>query len=105
MVHKERVLLDQKKKLEDQVEWCEQTYSLLILSPTSNNLPALAAANAIQQRKQEIAVVVSQLVNVYWNINNVCVTGQGTYSLGKKEPFKKKDGPFVQALDVALSST
>lgn len=58
LVQRERELLDKKKKLEDEVTWLEQTLSLLVLSPTSNNLPSEAVASAITGRKDNIKAVV-----------------------------------------------
>ena len=61
MIQRERELMDKKKKLEDEVKWLEQTLSLLILSPSSNNLPTQAVMTAIRGRKENITAVVSML--------------------------------------------
>lgn len=58
-IRRERELLDENKRLEDQVKWLEQTLSLLILSPTSSNDPSEAVETAIKGRKEKITAVVS----------------------------------------------
>ena len=58
LVQKERELLDQKKNLSEQVTWLEQTLSLLLLAPSSSNLPAQAVATAIKERKEKIIAIV-----------------------------------------------
>ena len=68
MVQKERGLLDEKKNLVEQVKLLEQTFSLLILSPASNNLPAQAVASAIEKRKEKIIVVVSTVTRNGFNL-------------------------------------
>lgn len=59
LVQRERELLDQKKTLEQEVTWLEQTFSLLLLSPTSSNIPAQAVSSAIKGRKEKITAAVS----------------------------------------------
>ena len=59
LVQKDRKLLDEQHKLEDQVTLLEQTLSLLLLSPGSNNLPTHAVVAAIAERRAKITEVVS----------------------------------------------
>lgn len=60
MIQKERTLLDEKKRHEDEVKWLEQTFSLLTLTSSAPNLPAQTVAKAIEDRKRKIIAIVSQ---------------------------------------------
>lgn len=51
MVQKERELLDQKKRLEDEVKWLDQTLSFLTLAPSASNLPAQAVVKVYETRR------------------------------------------------------
>lgn len=62
MVQKERELLDQKKRLEDEVKLLDQTLSLLTLTssaPSGPNLPAQAVVKIMAEKKKKITATVS----------------------------------------------
>jgi hypothetical protein len=60
MVQKERVLLDQKLRLKEEIKWLDQTLSLLTLtSPVTSGVPAQAVAKIIGEKKIKIAATIS----------------------------------------------
>lgn len=76
MVQKERELLDEKKRLEDEVKCLHQLFSLLTLTSTAtsaSNFTAQAAANLIADKKDKIAITVS------FNMNNTLYTLTNMY--------------------------
>lgn len=75
MVHKERELLDRKKRLEDEVKLLHQTLSFLTLTSTSgsSNPPAKAVTVAIKERKKKITETVS---SIHWLLINIILCTQ-----------------------------
>ena len=91
MIQKERELLDERKRLEDEVKWLDQTLSLLLLTPSSNNLPAQAVAKVIQERKKKMASIVSQTIAIIL-LTAYNIAGQWTKSFGSEKALQEDWG-------------
>lgn len=104
MIQRERELLDKKKNLEDQIKWLDQTLSLLLLTSSSSSVPVKAIENVLKEKKQKITALVRNDTNT-GQIIIFFITKERELSLvGSKKKLKRKDGPFVRALDAALAS-
>ena len=73
LIAKERLLLDRKKDAQDQIEWLDQTLSLLILTSASSTTPPIQAVNnALKERRDTI--IICSLKEFYRKRNLLCFT-------------------------------
>ena len=72
LIVEERVLLDKKKNLEDQLEWLDQTLSLLVLTSPTTSPPIQAVKKAMEERRKVITEVVRKFTRLH-NTTYTCI--------------------------------